>query len=123
MAIGILITLNNFIHDLAAAVWFCGTLIIFIIVREGVKRDRVEVNNFIKNVYKRLLWITRISLAMVLLGGLIRAFSYRKYEWAAALGRNQVDLLIIKHLLLGVIVLAGIYIQIRVSRKVKEIEK
>lgn len=122
MAIDILIILNNFIHDLAAAMWFCGTLIIFIMVREGTKRDHVEINNFIKKVYKKLLLITRISLIVVILGGVIRAFTYHKYEWAAALGKNQVDLLIIKHLLFGFIVIAGIYIQIRLSRKVKEIK-
>lgn len=112
----ILITLNNFFHDLATAIWFCGTITIFIVVMEGVKSDQIELKNFVKKVYRRFLWLTNISLVIVILGGLIRAFNYKKYEWAEALGRDQILLLIVKHILWGLIVIAGIFLQIRLYR-------
>lgn len=123
MSIGILITLNNFLHDLASAVWFCGTLIIFFTVMEGVKSYKADVNNFVVKIYKKFLWITNISLAIVILGGSIRAFNYKKYEWAEALGRDQIFLLIVKHILWGLIVMAGIFLQIKLYRIIHGIKK
>lgn len=123
MTIDILITLNNFIHDLAAAMWLCGTLIIYVIVKRGLEIDQAEATNFVRRVYKTFSRVTNLSLAVVLLGGVVRAFAYRKYEWAPALGRDQVTLLVIKHILLAVIVLAGIWIQTTANRKVKRIRE
>lgn len=119
--IDILIILNNFIHDLSAATWFCGTLTMLFIVTEGGARDRTGMQDFVQGLFGKIKVLTHSSLAVVVLGGVVRAFAYEKYEWMPALGRDQVTLLILKHILLTVIVVAGFYLQYRLTRKVKEL--
>lgn len=119
--IDILIILNNFIHDLAAATWFCGTLIMLFIVTEGSAKNRPGMQDFIQNLFSKIKLLTHSSLLVVILGGVVRAFAYEKYEWMPALGRDQITLLILKHALLTVIVVAGFYLQYRLSQKVKEL--
>ncbi|PLX88715.1 MAG: hypothetical protein C0618_03665 [Desulfuromonas sp.] len=119
--IDILIVLNNFIHDLSAAAWFCGTLTMLFIAAEAKRSGSSGMRDFVQRLFARIKLLTHSSLAIVLLGGIVRAFAYQQYEWMPALGRGQVTLLIIKHVLLTVIVIAGIYLQIRLSRKVRQL--
>lgn len=119
--VDVLIVLNNFIHDLSAAAWFCGTLTMLYIVSEGSQSDRSGMRDFVQGLFAKIKVLTHTSLAIVMLGGIVRALAYEKYEWMPALGRGQVTLLIIKHVLLTVIVVAGIYLQVRLTRKVKDL--
>jgi len=120
MAIGILITLNNFIHDLAVAVWFSGTVLALIIMQEGLKQGTAGIKDFAAKAAQRMCRIANISLIIVIAGGVVRAFAYKKYEWVNALGRGQIHLLIIKHLLFALIVAVGLYIQIRLRRQINK---
>lgn len=119
MAIGILITINNFIHDLAVAVWFSGTVLALIIMQEGLKQGTAGIKDFAAKAAQRMCRIANISLIIVIAGGVVRAFAYKKYEWVDALGRGQLTLLVIKHLLLLLIVLGGIYMQVKLRRQIK----
>jgi len=114
----ILIVLNNFIHDLSAAAWFCGTLTMLFIATEASRSDHSGLRDFAQELFAKIKRLTHTSLAIVLLGGIVRALAYKKYEWMPALGRDQVTLLVIKHVLLTIIVAAGIILQIKLSRKI-----
>ncbi|MCK4535676.1 MAG: hypothetical protein KAT93_01610 [Desulfuromonadales bacterium] len=120
MTLDLLIILNNFCHDLASAMWFCGTLTMVALLRAGEKNSHPEVMAFSQQVFRRLAKITNVSLALVLLGGVVRAFNYQQYEWLPALGRDQIVLLVVKHILLTGIVVGGIYLQVRLARKMRE---
>lgn len=119
MAVDILIILNNFFHDLASAMWFCGTLTLLGIVREGEKIEGTETRAFSKALFFRIRKVTNWSLVFVLLGGVVRAINYQKYEWLPALGRGQVGLLLVKHALLFVIVAVALILQVKLAKKIK----
>ena len=119
MFIDLLVILNNFLHDLAAAMWFCGSITLFLIVRQSEKLKPQTFNTFAKDLFHQVKRITNYSLAVIFLGGIVRALNYQKYEWVEALGRGQVTLLIIKHILLFGIVITGIYIQFQLSGKIQ----
>lgn len=121
MTFDILIILNNFMHDLAAAMWFCGVIVLSIIVKSYGHEERKGIKPYVKKLFFKIKKITNISLIIVLLGGIVRAVNYHRYEWLPALGRDQVLLLIIKHVLLTGIVITCIFLQIHLTRKVKSI--
>jgi len=110
----ILIVLNNFFHDLAAAMWFCSTIILFYLQHFSENHPKKET--VAKTLYNKFRKIALGSLALVCVGGIIRAFHYRQYEWLPALGRHQITLLIVKHILLTGIVVAGLVILWRAQR-------
>jgi uncharacterized membrane protein len=121
MTFDILIILNNFMHDLAAAMWFCGTIVLFITLKSYGHEGGEGIKPYAKKLFYKIKKITNASLIIVLLGGIIRAVNYSRYEWLPALGRDQVILLIIKHVLLIGIVIAGIFLQIHLTRRVKSL--
>jgi hypothetical protein len=51
-----------------------------------------------------------------LLGGWIRGITYREYEWMEAAGREQVPVLVLKHVILFALVVVGIVVHYRVHR-------
>ncbi len=48
-----------------------------------------------------------VALAWTLVFGFVRGLTYREYEWAEAAGRDQVAALVVKHVILVALVLAG----------------
>ena len=117
MTIDLLIILNNFFHDLASAMWFCGTLTLLALLRAGKQDRRPDVVDFSRQLCRKVSQVTNVSLALVVLGGVVRAINYQEYEWLPALGRDQVVLLVVKHILLTGIVVGGIYLQVRMKRQ------
>ena len=121
MLVDILIILNNFFHDLAAAMWFCGTLCLLLLYRQAGSTAVAVGRQLIRNLFFKFRQVTNLSMAVVLLGGVVRALNYQQYEWFPALGRGQVTLLVIKHILLLVIVVGGVALQLRLSRRLREL--
>jgi len=121
MFIDILVLLNNFVHDLSAAMWFCGTCAMLYIVSEGQRRCETGNGTFVHALYRKMLRLTHISLAFVFAGGIVRALAFSKYEWIPAMGREQVSLLIVKHVLLIGIVAGAFWLQTRLSKQVKRL--
>ncbi len=120
MTVDLLIILNNFFHDLASAMWFCGTLTLLALLRAGKQDGHPEVAAFSRQLFRRVSKVTNVSLAAVVLGGVVRAINYQEYEWLPALGRDQVGLLVVKHILLTGIVVGGIYLQVRMARQFRQ---
>ena len=62
----------------------------------------------------------RMSLAGIVLCGLVRSLAYREFEWNAAAGHAQITLLIVKHVLLTGVFAVGVRYYLRAQRHVKE---
>ena len=120
MTIDLLIILNNFFHDLASAMWFCGTLTLLALLRAGKQDQRPDVVDFSRQLFHKVSKVTNLSLALVVLGGVVRAINYQEYEWLPALGRDQVVLLVVKHIMLTGIVVGGLYLQVRMARQFRQ---
>ncbi|MFC1943493.1 hypothetical protein ACFLWO_02805 [Chloroflexota bacterium] len=119
--IATLIMLNNYFHDLAVALLFCTVFVSWLLwrglQREGTGSDSAFFKNYVWRGLSMLIWG---SLAWVLVGGIIRAIAYHDYEWLPAAGRSQIPALIIKHILLASMVAAGLYLHLKVSRRISQ---
>lgn len=105
----ILVMLNNYFHDLAVAFLFASTLMAHIVLRRwpGVPSARVVA------LLRRVAWG---SLVWVLLGGAVRAWFYREYEWLPKAGTAQVPALVAKHVLLVALTAWGLAGVVRLGR-------
>jgi uncharacterized membrane protein len=119
----ILILLNNYLHDLAAAVLISSAILMFLLAREVTSHKNPELSSLFVTLYRKFTWVAIGSLVMIVLGGIVRTITYRQFEWASAVGRGQVTALVIKHIILFTLVGVGIYLWIELARKVREIEK
>jgi hypothetical protein len=98
---GLLVMLNNFLHDLAVAVFFCAWMGLLVLAREAQEQSAVRRLN--RAFRKTAGW----SFFFILAFGIVRTVYYREYEWYSAVEHGQVAALAVKHALFVVIIVAG----------------
>jgi hypothetical protein len=106
------VMLNNYFHDLAVAFLFASTLLAHLCVREWPQRPPQRL----------LVTLNRVaigSLIWIAIGGAVRAWFYRDYEWAPRAGTAQVPALGAKHVLLVAVTAWGLWGLVRLNRLVK----
>jgi hypothetical protein len=109
----VLVMLNNYLHDLATAVFAVSALAAYLLLRSPAISDASEA---LRPVTTGLTRAGIFSLAWILLGGVIRALAYRRYEWMEAAGRGQVVALVVKHVILVSLVIVGLVVLFKVRR-------
>ncbi|GAB4265751.1 MAG: hypothetical protein Kow00122_20630 [Thermoleophilia bacterium] len=129
---GVLIVLNNYLHDLATGTWLTAGVFQWALLRRapGTRRPAAVVGGNapaatgrpaaagrpeVLGALRTARWVARMALGWILVGGVVRAAAFRRYEWSDAAGRGQLPLLAAKHALLGGAVLAAL----RVERKAR----
>lgn len=111
----LLMMLNNLLHDFAVALLLAALLVIWVAGRGKLGLAGAQL----RALYARLVKLTYACWAVILIGGAIRTAGYRRYEWSEAAGRDQVAALVFKHVLLGALVLLGLFGQWRLRRRLK----
>jgi hypothetical protein len=111
----VLVMLNNYLHDLATALFAVSALAAFLLLRSPATREAPAA---LQPVVAGLVRVGFIALAWTLAGGVVRALAYRRYEWMEAVGRDQVPALVVKHVILVSLVVAGLVVLRRVRRSV-----
>jgi len=119
---GVLIMMNNYFHDVATALLMASGIALWVIVKKmGNTNEKVVIDYFLK-IYSDITRLARFSLIWILIGGVPRTIFYADFEWANAVGKNQVPALIIKHILAFTFVGIGAHIWIRLNKKVKTLK-
>jgi hypothetical protein len=109
----ILVMLNNYLHDLATAVFAVSAIAAWLLYRSQALQQAPAA---VRPVAAGLVKVGIASLAWTLLAGMIRGMTYREYEWVEAAGRGQVPVLVLKHVILASLVTAGVVVLYRVHR-------
>jgi len=63
----------------------------------------------------------RISLAGIIIFGIIRALAYKTHEWNNAAGQSQVTMLIVKHIIFAGIFVPGVVLYMKAIRIIKRV--
>ena len=109
----VLVMLNNYMHDLATAVFGVSALTAYFLLQS---RSAREAPAAIRPVIQSLVKVGTIALVWTLAGGVVRALAYKRYEWMEAVGKAQVPALILKHVILVSFVILGVVVLLRVRR-------
>ena len=112
----VVIMINNYLHDLATAVFAVSALAAYFLLRSPASR---EAGLALQPVVNGLVRVGFFALAWTLAGGVVRALAYRQYEWMEAVGREQVPALIVKHVILVSLIIAGLVVFYHVRRLVR----
>lgn len=117
--LSILVMLNNFFHDMAVGILFANVLLSLFFIRlleESGSTGEGLAARFVK-YSSRITWV---ALFFIIVGGAIRTATYRSFEWVDAAGKGQIAALIVKHIILVGCTVAGIALQIRITRKYRD---
>lgn len=121
--VDILLFLNNYFHDLATAMMFVCGYTMFVLFNKAEKRGSKESMSLFLEVYPKLVHLNASALIFVIMAGIIRTFTYEQFESNSALARAEVPVLMLKHVLLGGLTAYGIFLWVRVHRKVMKVRK
>lgn len=121
--IDILLFLNNYFHDLATAILFVCGYTMFVMFNKAEKRGTKESIMLFLDVYPKLVHLNAGALVFVIMAGIVRTFTYEQFESHSALASAEVPVLMLKHVLLGGLTAYGIWLWVRVHRKVMRIRK
>ena len=120
--VGVVIMMNNYFHDVATALLLASGIVMWIIVKRlGSENNEAVIGYFLK-VYQGVTRLAKFALLWILIGGVPRTLAYKEFEWANAVGKNQVPALIVKHILAFIFVGCGAYLWIKLSRKIKQLK-
>ncbi len=107
-----LTVINSFIHDMATGVWVAVLFMMYIV--SGRAHELADIPRgaaFIGGIMDSLWILAVASMVVVLLTGIIRAVTFKRYGWTGDVARSRKRLLMIKHIILGVMVALGLYLQ------------
>lgn len=106
----LLVMANSYLHDLAVAFLFASSLLAHVVVRNWAGEPPRRVGELLR----RIAWW---SLAWVLVGGAIRAWFFREYEWSPRAGTAQVPALVAKHVFMVALTVWGLAGVVRLKRE------
>jgi hypothetical protein len=109
----ILVMLSNYMHDLATAAFAVSAVAAYLLRRSlAMQAAPATVQPLVRGIVR----LGYFSLACTLALGFVRGITYRKYEWVEAAGRDQVAVLVVKHVILVSLVIAGCIVLYRLHR-------
>lgn len=120
--IGILVILNDYFHDFATAVAIVASYMMLLLVRYVQRNDREGPRRFLVAVYPKTIHVTGGLVVLLLMAGIVRAFTYSSFEWDHTIGAEQVWLLIAKHIVMFSVFGYGLYLWIKMYKVVKAIK-
>lgn len=121
--LGLFIMMNNYFHDVATALLAASGVALWVMMKRYEDGSGEEATQYFLSIYKGMTRLARFSLYWILLGGVPRTIFYRDFEWSNAVGHGQIPALIVKHILAFAFVGTGVYVWIKLNRKVKFIMK
>lgn len=113
MAIAVMF--NNFFHDFAVAMLATSLLAVTVCCREAFGLPLEHR----RRLYRFFTQVSKVAWVWILLGGAVRSWAYKEYEWLPSAGRGQVAALVLKHVLLVGILAWGIALQWKLRRELK----
>jgi hypothetical protein len=105
--------LNAFLHDVATGTWIATLVLLTILHRETATpawRSLLaspEAAALVPGLERKFLALTWVSLAVILLTGVVRVVTFRVFGWTGDVAQERISLLKVKHAILGAFFLAG----------------
>ena len=120
---GIFVMMNNYFHDVATAMLVVASLLMFFLFKEVEKQKNNETKQLFVNVYGKLSHIIGGTIIFIIMAGIVRTFTYKEFEWANAVGNEQVPAIIVKHILVVFFLVFGLRGWIKVHRRVRKMRE
>jgi len=119
--LAVFILMNNYFHDVATAMLLASGLAMWAVIKNLDNNREEKVVEYFIDMYRSVARLAKFSLYWILIGGIPRILAFKDFEWANAVGKKQVSGLIVKHVIAFVFVSGGVYLWLRLGRRIKEI--
>jgi len=105
--------LNAFVHDVATGTWIGTLVLITLLHRETRAPAWAPAAALVPGLERQFLILTWISLGVIIATGVVRMLTWKVFGWTGDMERDRIQLLKVKHALLGIVFAAGTLYQVR----------
>lgn len=120
---GVFVMMNNYFHDVATAILLVASILMMFLIKEVERHGNMEVKRLFVDLYPKMSHIIGGTIVFIIMAGIVRTFTYKDFEWANAVGNEQVPAIIVKHVLVVLFLFYGFRGWIRVHRRVKAMKE
>ncbi len=99
--------LNAFVHDVATGTWIGTLVLITLLHRETRAPAWAPAAALVPGLARQFLLLTWISLGVIMATGVVRILTWKVFGWTGDMERDRIQLLKVKHALLGVVFAGG----------------
>ena len=117
MTLGLIVMLNNYIHDVATGLLILSALWLGWSASDLGAAPSAETLEVFRRSYRRCVRFVRGSLLLILATGAVRTWFFMDFEWMPALGRGLVPVLLLKHVLIFTLLGVGGWAWLRLRRR------
>lgn len=112
-----LLEFNRYAHDFTAAMWVCGSILIFLIWKEATRGGRSEETvQTLRGLCAKISWISVPALIISLLTGGVRALTFRQFEFVGEVTSTLIAALVIKHIVFLAFIVWGVSVHVRARK-------
>jgi uncharacterized membrane protein len=104
--------LNAFVHDVATGTWIGTLVLITILHREARLPAWAAAAPLVPGLERKFLILTWVSLAIIVATGVVRLLTWKVFGWTGDMERDRIQLLKVKHALLGIVFATGTAYQV-----------
>jgi len=115
--VAILVTLNNYVHDVATGLLILSALWIGWTAKDLGPDPSPEVVAFFGRGYRRSVRFAIGSVLVIIATGVVRVLHFQQLEWTPALGKGLAPILVMKHVLAFTLLGLGIWAWQRIRRR------
>lgn len=108
-AVGALIIINNFVHDMFTGLWVSSVAVIYLLKRKMASGEGPLLSPVLKDVMSFFFWLGIASIVIILMTGSFRILYFRR-ETAPHERETKRKLLIVKHVFFTTVFIGGTYL-------------
>lgn len=120
---GVFVMMNNYFHDVATAMLLVASILMMFLIKEVERHGNIEVKKLFVDLYPKMSHIIGGTIVFIIMAGIVRTFTYKDFEWANAVGNEQVPAIIVKHILVVLFLFFGFRGWIRVHKRAKAMKE
>ena len=109
-----LIEINQYLHDFASAMWVCGSILMWLLLREyGREGAFPDARGTVMRIAGKLRFLTIPALLVTLASGGVRAGTFAGYEHSGEVTTSAIVTLAAKHVVFAAFVAWGLWVHWR----------
>lgn len=116
----IIIMMNNYFHDVATALLVTSAVAMLALGRILEQRGLEPGHPVHRTIYTFLSRLALAALGWIIIGGIPRTIFFQRFEWWDAASKGIVAALVVKHIVMGGLVIAGVVLWLRIRRRLKQ---
>lgn len=121
-AIAVTVMMSNYFHDVATAMLMACSLTMRLMLRRYETNPSRDVVPLLSHLHSRVSKVFTFSVIWIFSGGIVRILTFWTFEWKNAVMKHQESGLIVKYIIAFFLMVAGTYLWIGVSKRIREIQ-